>query len=118
MTNQLIRPTSPALDAILGQTFPVLDDGFVRVVDYMGTDSSIVQAARVSYGDGTKKVSEDRALIRFTCCVTTTPLHLKCVFSSFTSGSRWIPGGSGFVIVPPVLTNTVPAIPSPLMAPR
>ncbi len=65
MTNQLIRPTSPELDAILGQTFPVLDDGFVRVVDYMGTDSSIVQAARVSYGDGTKKVSEDRALIRY-----------------------------------------------------
>ncbi len=65
MTNQLIRPASPALDAILGQTFPVLDDGFVRVVDYMGTDSSIVQAARVSYGDGTKKVSEDRALIRY-----------------------------------------------------
>ncbi|RLB72343.1 MAG: FAD-dependent thymidylate synthase [Deltaproteobacteria bacterium] len=60
-----MRPTSPALDAILGQTFPVLDDGFVRVVDYMGTDSSIVQAARVSYGDGTKKVSEDRALIRY-----------------------------------------------------
>ena len=65
MTTQLIRPTSPALDAILGKTFPVLDDGFVRVVDYMGTDSSIVQAARVSYGDGTKKVSEDRALIRY-----------------------------------------------------
>ncbi len=65
MTNKLIRPSSPALDAILGQTFPVLDDGFVRVVDYMGTDSSIVQAARVSYGDGTKKVSEDRALIRY-----------------------------------------------------
>ena len=65
MTNQLIRPSSPELDAILGQTFPVLDDGFVRVVDYMGNDASIVQAARVSYGDGTKKVSEDRALIRY-----------------------------------------------------
>jgi len=65
VTTQLIRPTSPALDAILGKTFRVLDDGFVRVVDYMGTDSSIVQAARVSYGDGTKKVSEDRALIRY-----------------------------------------------------
>jgi len=65
VTNQLIRPASPELDAILGKTFPVLDDGFVRVVDYMGTDSSIVQAARVSYGDGTKKVSEDRALIRY-----------------------------------------------------
>ena len=65
MTTQLIRPASPELDAILGKTFPVLDDGFVRVVDYMGTDSSIVQAARVSYGDGTKKISEDRALIRY-----------------------------------------------------
>jgi len=65
VTTQLVRPTSPELDAILGQTFPVLDDGFVRVVDYMGNDSSIVQAARVSYGDGTKKVSEDRALIRY-----------------------------------------------------
>ena len=65
MTAQLIRPSSPDLDAILGETFPVLDDGFVRVVDYMGNDSSIVQAARVSYGDGTKKVSQDRALIRY-----------------------------------------------------
>ena len=79
MTNQLIRPTSPALDAILGQTFPVLDDGFVRVVDYMGTDSSIVQAARVSYGDGTKKVSEDRALIRYLLrSYHTTPFEM-CV---------------------------------------
>ena len=65
MTTTLIRPSSDALDEILGQSFPVLDDGFVRVVDYMGNDSSIVQAARVSYGDGTKKVSEDRALIRY-----------------------------------------------------
>jgi len=65
MTAQLIRPSSPDLDAILGETFPVLDDGFVRVVDYMGNDTSIVQAARVSYGDGTKKVSQDRALIRY-----------------------------------------------------
>lgn len=54
-----------ALDEILGKKFPVLDDGFVRVVDYMGGDESIVQAARVSYGKGTKKVSEDRGLIRY-----------------------------------------------------
>lgn len=54
-----------ALDEILGKKFPVLDDGFVRVVDYMGSDESIVQAARVSYGAGTKKVNEDRALIRY-----------------------------------------------------
>jgi len=65
VTTQLKRLVSSALDEILGQTFPVLDDGFIRVVDYMGSDSSIVQAARVSYGDGTKKVSEDRGLIRY-----------------------------------------------------
>lgn len=60
-----IRPISSELDTLLGQSLPVLDDGFVRVVDYMGNDTSIVQAARVSYGDGTSKVSEDRALIRY-----------------------------------------------------
>lgn len=59
------RANSSELDAILGEKFPVLDDGFVRVIDYMGNDSSIVQAARVSYGKGTKKVSEDRGLIRY-----------------------------------------------------
>jgi thymidylate synthase (FAD) len=51
------------LDEILGHPFKVLDDGFIRVVDYMGSDESIVQAARVSYGKGTKKLSEDKALI-------------------------------------------------------
>lgn len=45
--------------------YPVLDDGFIRVVDAMGNDSSIVQAARISYGAGTKQVSEDRGLIRY-----------------------------------------------------
>jgi thymidylate synthase (FAD) len=54
-----------ALEEILGKKFPVLDDGFVRVIDYMGGDESIVQAARVSYGKGTKKISEDRGLIRY-----------------------------------------------------
>ena len=54
-----------ALGAIRGQKLPVLDDGFVCLVDWMGDDSSIVQAARVSYGEGTKKVSEDRGLIRY-----------------------------------------------------
>lgn len=59
------RPVSPGLEAMLFKALPVLDHGFVRVVDYMGDDSSIVQAARVSYGSGTKKVSEDRGLIRY-----------------------------------------------------
>ena len=61
----LERPHVPALDEILGQPFKVLDDGFVRVVDYMGSDASIVQAARVSYGAGTRRVHEDRGLIRY-----------------------------------------------------
>jgi thymidylate synthase (FAD) len=61
----LARTAAPDLDAVLGHPFPVLDQGFIRVVDYMGTDSSIVQAARVSYGAGTKKVREDRGLIRY-----------------------------------------------------
>src|ERR1700692_4528844 len=59
------RATVPALEEILYTPLPVLDHGFVRVVDYMGDDSAIVQAARVSYGRGTKKVSEDRGLINF-----------------------------------------------------
>ena len=54
----IARIAAPALDAILGKPFKVLDDGFVRAVDYMGSDAAIVQAARVSYGDGTKKGSE------------------------------------------------------------
>jgi thymidylate synthase (FAD) len=64
-TDALERPRVPNLDVILGRRFPVLDDGFIRVVDYMGSDNSIVQAARVSYGAGTKRVSEDRGLIRY-----------------------------------------------------
>lgn len=59
------RVGAPELDSVLGVPFKVLDDGFVRCVDYMGSDASIVQAARVSYGSGTKKVSEDRGLIRY-----------------------------------------------------
>ena len=59
------RSRSSELDGVLGRAFKVLDDGFVRVVDYMGTDESIVQAARVSYGKGTKKIHEDRGLIRY-----------------------------------------------------
>jgi thymidylate synthase (FAD) len=60
-----IRPTVPALEAMLFQPFPVLDHGFIRVIDYMGDDSAIVQAARVSYGRGTKRVQEDAGLIRY-----------------------------------------------------
>ena len=59
------RATVPALEEILYQALPVLDHGFVRVVDYMGDDSAVVQAARVSYGKGTKKVSEDAGLIKY-----------------------------------------------------
>ena len=59
------RLTVPALEELLYEPLPVLDHGFVRVVDYMGADDSVVQAARVSYGKGTRKVSDDRGLIRY-----------------------------------------------------
>src|SRR5438128_9187961 len=59
------RATVPALEEILYEPLRVLDHGFVRVVDYMGDDGAIVQAARVSYGRGTRRVSEDRGLINY-----------------------------------------------------
>jgi len=59
------RATVPALEEILYEAIPVLDHGFVRVIDYMGDDNAIVQAARVSYGKGTRRVSEDRGLIQY-----------------------------------------------------
>jgi|UniRef100_A0A8J4HBG9 thymidylate synthase (FAD) len=59
------RATVPALEEILYHPHPVLDHGLVRVIDYMGDDGAIVQAARVSYGRGTRKVSEDEGLIRY-----------------------------------------------------
>ena len=59
------RATVPALEAMLYEAVPVLDHGFVRVVDYMGDDAAVVQAARVSYGRGTRRVSEDSGLIRY-----------------------------------------------------
>ena len=59
------RATVPALEAMLYEATPVLDHGFVRVIDYMGDDAAVVQAARVSYGRGTRKVSEDAGLIRY-----------------------------------------------------
>jgi len=59
------RATVPDLEEIMYQIFPVLDHGFVRVIDYMGDDSAIVQAARVSYGRGTKQKNEDQGLINY-----------------------------------------------------
>lgn len=64
-STQIERLHVEELDEILGWKFPVLDHGFVRVVDYMGDDTSIVQAARVSYGNGTTSVNEDTGLIRY-----------------------------------------------------
>ena len=63
--NTTVRPVALALEKVLYQPFKVLDKGFIRIVDYMGNDSSIVQAARVSYGKGTKKKSLDEGLIRY-----------------------------------------------------
>ena len=59
------RATVPALEEILYEPVSVLDHGFVRTIDYMGDDAAVVQAARVSYGKGTKKVSDDAGLINY-----------------------------------------------------
>ena len=70
------RVTAPNLEKILYEAIPILDHGFIRVVDYMGNDTSIVQAARVSYGKGTKKVSTDEGLIKYLmrhCLLYTSP---------------------------------------------
>ncbi|MGE0754059.1 MAG: FAD-dependent thymidylate synthase [Alphaproteobacteria bacterium] len=64
-TQNTFREVAPELEDLLYQPIPVLDHGFIRVIDYMGTDSAIVQAARVSYGKGTKKVNEDAGLINY-----------------------------------------------------
>ena len=63
--NKTKRVVAPNLEEILYEALPVLDHGFIRVIDYMGNDNSIVQAARVSYGKGTKKVSTDSGLIKY-----------------------------------------------------
>ena len=59
------RVIAPELEHILFEALPILDHGFIRVIDYMGDDTSIVQAARVSYGKGTKKVNTDAGLIKY-----------------------------------------------------
>lgn len=63
--NETKRPVSPGAEKMLGEVIPVLDSGFIYLVDYMGGDEAIEQAARVSYGRGTRKVSETRGLIRY-----------------------------------------------------
>ena len=64
-TRATLRPTVPELESILYEALPVLDHGFVRVIDYMGDDAAIVQAARTSYGRGTKRSRDDRGLINY-----------------------------------------------------
>ena len=61
----MARIIAPEAEKILDQVFPVLDKGFVRLVDYLGSDARIVQSARVSYGEGTKTFREDKGLIDY-----------------------------------------------------
>ena len=63
--SETARVTAPELEAVLYKPIEVLDHGFIRVIDYMGDDSSIVQSARVSYGKGTKKISNDKGLTKY-----------------------------------------------------
>ena len=81
------RVTAPELEKILYEALPILDHGFIRVVDYMGDDTSIVQSARVSYGKGTKKVSTDEGLIKyffkFRRCYSFSGIFLRLLFYYF-----------------------------------
>src|SRR5574339_1013101 len=89
------RPVSPGAEEILGRYFPVLDHGFVALVDYMGTDACIERAARVSYGYGTRKTSLTRGLLRYLRRqLHTTPsemveLKFHCAMPMFVA-RQWI----------------------------
>ena len=90
-----VRDTVPELEPYLEKEIKVLDKGFIRVVDYMGSDNAIVQAARVSYGKGTKKRNEDRGLIRYLMRHHHTTPHLKCVKLSFMSNCQFLLPANG-----------------------
>jgi thymidylate synthase (FAD) len=89
------RPTIPAAEEILGGYFPVLDHGFVSLVDYMGSDEDVERAARVSYGAGTRQVSQTRGLIRYlrrhrhTTPSEMVELKLHCAMPMFVA-RQWI----------------------------
>jgi len=89
------RPTNPAAEELLGFYFPVLDHGFVALVDYMGSDEDVERAARVSYGYGTRKTSETRGLIRYlrrhrhTTPSEMVELKLHCAMPIFVA-RQWI----------------------------
>jgi flavin-dependent thymidylate synthase len=89
------RPTSPAAEEILGGYFPVLDHGFVALVDYMGSDEDVERAARVSYGYGTRRTSQTRGLIRYlrrhhhTTPSEMVELKFHCVMPIFVA-RQWI----------------------------
>lgn len=74
----ITRVSSAYLNSILGQPFNIPSDGFVRVIDYMGDDSSICQSARISYGKGTKSKSDDNDLIRYLICNNHTSPFEQC----------------------------------------
>ena len=91
--HQTKRVIAPELEKILYEAIPALDHGFVRVVDYMRDDTSIVQAARVSYGKGTKQVSTDSGLIKYLMHWHSTPFEMceiKYVLSLIFIARQWI----------------------------
>ena len=104
-----LRTVSDGLEAIIHEALPVLDHGFVRVVDYMGDDDSIVQAARVSYGKGTKKRREDRALINYLMQNQhTTPFEMAEIKLHVSYPYSW--RVNGFDTELPISMNIQPAI--------
>jgi thymidylate synthase (FAD) len=102
------RATVPALEEILYEPLPVLDHGFIRVVDYMGDDAAIVQAARVSYGKGTRQASQDEGLIRYLMRHRHTSPFEMCEIKLHVKLPMFI---NGYDIVRPTLMNIPLVIP-------
>ena len=96
------RPVSPGAEEILGLYFPVLDHGFVALVDYMGNDECIERAARVSYGHGTRKTESDARTVALPCGAICTPRRARWWSSSSTARCRCSLRDSGFGIEVPV----------------
>ncbi len=94
------RAVVSELENILYEPMPLLDHGFIRVIDYMGNDTAVVQAARVSYGTGTKKVRQDAGLINYLIRNKhSTPFEM-CVRSNIMSSyqSLWLASGYATVL--------------------
>ena len=109
---ETLRATVPGMEDLLYTPIPLLDHGFVRVVDYMGGDGAVVQAARVSYGRGTRSVSDDRGLIRLPDAHGPHDPVRNVRDQAPREAAHLRAPGSGSGTAPPASTRYPPATPS------